>query len=63
MISGLNPSVIGGFSGICALMGVAATFVSAKMVKHLGILRVGSASYMFLVLVRNSVLLSFTVCV
>ncbi|CAI9103557.1 OLC1v1002068C1 [Oldenlandia corymbosa var. corymbosa] len=37
---GLNPSVIGGFSGLCAFMGVAATFVSATLVKRLGILKV-----------------------
>ncbi|XP_009609098.1 solute carrier family 40 member 3, chloroplastic isoform X1 [Nicotiana tabacum] len=44
---GLNPSIIGCFSGICAFMGVAATFVSAKMVKHLGILRAGAAGLIF----------------
>lgn len=40
---GLNPSIIGGFSGLCALMGVAATFLSANMVKRLGILKAGAA--------------------
>nr|WEQ60890.1 FPN1 [Lycium barbarum] len=44
---GLNPSIIGGFSGLCAFIGVAATFVSAKMVKHLGILRAGAAGLLF----------------
>ncbi|CAN4108919.1 unnamed protein product [Withania somnifera] len=44
---GLNPSIIGGFSGLCAFIGVAATFVSAKMVKHLGILRAGAAGLVF----------------
>lgn len=39
---GLNPSIIGGFSGLCAFMGVAATFVSANMVKKLGILKAGA---------------------
>ncbi|KAG9144856.1 hypothetical protein Leryth_018989 [Lithospermum erythrorhizon] len=40
---GLNPSIIGGFSGLCALMGVTATFLSADMVKRLGILKAGAA--------------------
>ncbi|KAI3417318.1 Solute carrier family 40 protein [Psidium guajava] len=44
---GLNPSVIGGFSGLCAFMGVAATFVSANLVKHLGILKAGAAGLLF----------------
>ncbi|XP_040373119.1 solute carrier family 40 member 3, chloroplastic isoform X2 [Rosa chinensis] len=41
--SGLNPSIIGGFSGLCAFMGVAATFVSASLVRRLGILKAGAA--------------------
>ncbi|KAL0364858.1 UNVERIFIED_CONTAM: Solute carrier family 40 member 3, chloroplastic [Sesamum angustifolium] len=44
---GLNPTIIGGFSGLCAFMGVAATFVSAKMVERLGILRAGAAGLIF----------------
>ncbi|KAI5658543.1 hypothetical protein M9H77_27336 [Catharanthus roseus] len=40
---GLNPSLIGGFSGLCAFMGVAATFISARLVKQLGILKAGAA--------------------
>lgn len=40
--SGLNPSIIGGFNGLCAFMGVAATFVSARLVKHVGILKAGA---------------------
>lgn len=40
---GINPSIIGGFSGLSAFMGVAATFVSASMVKRLGILKAGAA--------------------
>ncbi|XP_011087494.1 solute carrier family 40 member 3, chloroplastic [Sesamum indicum] len=44
---GLNPTIIGGFSGLCAFMGVAATFVSAKMVERLGILRAGAAGLVF----------------
>lgn len=41
-LTGLNPSIIGGFSGLCASMGVAATFLSAYLVRHLGILKVAS---------------------
>ncbi|GFP80357.1 solute carrier family 40 member 3 chloroplastic [Phtheirospermum japonicum] len=44
---GLNPTIIGGFSGLCAFMGVAATFVSAKMVERLGILKAGAAGLIF----------------
>ncbi|KAL8527827.1 hypothetical protein ACS0TY_005595 [Phlomoides rotata] len=44
---GLNPTIIGGFSGLCALMGVAATFVSTKMVERLGILKAGAAGLIF----------------
>ncbi|CAK9171434.1 unnamed protein product [Ilex paraguariensis] len=40
---GLNPSIIGGFSGLCAFMGVAATFMSADLVKRFGILKTGAA--------------------
>ncbi|KAL8231767.1 hypothetical protein R6Q57_001545 [Mikania cordata] len=36
---GLSPSLIGGFSCLCAFMGVGATFMSAQMVKRLGILK------------------------
>ncbi|XP_024007175.1 solute carrier family 40 member 3, chloroplastic isoform X1 [Eutrema salsugineum] len=36
----VNPSVIGGFSALCAVMGVAATFLSANLVKRFGILKV-----------------------
>ncbi|KAI3448476.1 hypothetical protein Pfo_005141 [Paulownia fortunei] len=44
---GLNPSIIGGFSGLCAFMGVAATIVSAKLVERLGILKAGAAGLIF----------------
>ncbi|EPS69601.1 hypothetical protein M569_05162, partial [Genlisea aurea] len=44
---GLNPSIIGGFSGLCAAMGIAATFVSAEMVKRLGLLKAGAAGLIF----------------
>ncbi|KAH9689691.1 Solute carrier family 40 member 3 [Citrus sinensis] len=42
---GLNPSIIGGFSGLCASMGVAATFLSAYLVRRLGILKIRFSSY------------------
>ncbi|XVE63133.1 hypothetical protein DITRI_Ditri06bG0175400 [Diplodiscus trichospermus] len=38
----LNPSVIGGFSGLCALMGVVATFLSSTLVRRFGILKAGA---------------------
>ncbi|TYG58851.1 hypothetical protein ES288_D08G255500v1 [Gossypium darwinii] len=44
---GLNPSVIGGFSGLCAFMGVAATFLSASLVRRFGILKAGAVSLTF----------------
>ncbi|XP_075477432.1 solute carrier family 40 member 3, chloroplastic-like isoform X4 [Primulina tabacum] len=44
---GLRPSIIGGFNVLFALIGVAATFVSAKMVKRLGILEAGAAGLIF----------------
>ncbi|KAF5202465.1 Solute carrier family 40 member 3 protein [Thalictrum thalictroides] len=44
---GLDPSIIGGFSGLCAFMGVAATFISATLVKRLGILKAGAAGLVF----------------
>ncbi|GJY42024.1 solute carrier family 40 member 3, chloroplastic [Tanacetum coccineum] len=40
---GLSPSLVGGFSCLCAFMGVGATFMSAQMVKKLGILKAGAA--------------------
>ncbi|KAB5556006.1 hypothetical protein DKX38_006915 [Salix brachista] len=44
---GVNPSIIGGFSGLCAFMGVAATFLSATLVKQLGILKAGASGLVF----------------
>ncbi|XP_065852930.1 solute carrier family 40 member 3, chloroplastic [Euphorbia lathyris] len=44
---GVNPSIIGGFSGLCALMGVAATFLTATLVRHLGVLKAGAAGLVF----------------
>uniref|UniRef100_A0A1J3GX81 Solute carrier family 40 member n=1 Tax=Noccaea caerulescens TaxID=107243 RepID=A0A1J3GX81_NOCCA len=43
----VNPSVIGGFSGLCAVMGVAATFLSANLVKRFGILKAGAVGLFF----------------
>lgn len=37
---GIAPSVIGAFGGLSALMGVGATFISANLVRKLGILKV-----------------------
>ncbi|KFK26445.1 hypothetical protein AALP_AA8G249400 [Arabis alpina] len=43
----INPSIIGGFSGLCAVMGVAATFLSASLVKRFGILKAGAVGLFF----------------
>ncbi|KAH0850997.1 hypothetical protein HID58_095064 [Brassica napus] len=43
----VNPSVIGGFTGLCAVMGVAATFLSANLVKRFGILKAGAVGLFF----------------
>ncbi|KAI0513472.1 hypothetical protein KFK09_009495 [Dendrobium nobile] len=45
--SRVNPSIIGGFSGLSAFMGVAATFISATLVEKLGILKAGAAGLVF----------------
>nr|GEX24955.1 zinc finger, CCHC-type [Tanacetum cinerariifolium] len=45
--AGLNPFLVGGFSCLCAFMGVGATFMSALMVKKLGILKAGEAGLIF----------------
>ncbi|KAF7817976.1 solute carrier family 40 member 3, chloroplastic-like isoform X1 [Senna tora] len=55
---GLHPSVIGGFSGLCAFMGVAATFVSSTLVKQFGILKAGAVGLVF-----QALLLSMAVAV
>lgn len=44
---GLNPSIVGAFSGLCACMGVAATFLSANLVKRFGILKAGAVGLIF----------------
>ncbi|XP_027364088.1 solute carrier family 40 member 3, chloroplastic isoform X2 [Abrus precatorius] len=55
---GLHPSIIGGFSGLCAFMGVAATFVSSTLVKQFGILKAGAVGLVF-----QALLLSMAVAV
>lgn len=45
--AGINPSIIGGFSGLCSIMGFAATFMSASLVRQLGILKVAISSMVF----------------
>lgn len=47
MHHGISPSIVGGFSGLCAFMGVAATFITATLVKKLGILKAGAAGLIF----------------
>uniref|UniRef100_A0A1D1YCP4 Solute carrier family 40 member n=1 Tax=Anthurium amnicola TaxID=1678845 RepID=A0A1D1YCP4_9ARAE len=44
---GISPYIIGGFSGLCALMGITATFTSSSLVKRLGILKAGAAGLIF----------------
>ncbi|KAE9611914.1 putative major facilitator superfamily domain-containing protein [Lupinus albus] len=44
---GLSPSIVGGFSTMCAFMGVAATFVSSTLVKQFGILKAGAVGLVF----------------
>ncbi|KAJ0976411.1 hypothetical protein J5N97_018376 [Dioscorea zingiberensis] len=61
---GISPSIIGGFSGLCAFMGVSATFMSAALVKKLGILKAGAAGLILqssLLMVAVTVLLSGSV--
>ncbi|CAL9112440.1 unnamed protein product [Musa acuminata var. zebrina] len=55
---GINPSIIGGFSGLCSIMGFAATFMSASLVRQLGILKAGAAGLIF-----QAVLLTLAVSV
>ncbi|XP_072997354.1 solute carrier family 40 member 2, chloroplastic-like [Typha latifolia] len=47
MHHGVSPSIIGGFSGLCSIMGFAATFISSSLVKRLGILKAGAAGLIF----------------
>eukprot|EP00249_Psilotum_nudum_P022960 c28703_g1_i4 orf=415-2154(-) len=39
---GLNPSIIGAFSGMGAFMGFAATFISAGLIQKFGVLKAGA---------------------
>ncbi|CAL0316549.1 unnamed protein product [Lupinus luteus] len=55
---GLSPSIVGGFSTMCAFMGVAATFVSSTLVKQFGILKAGAVGLVF-----QALLLSMAVAV
>ncbi|OIW13058.1 hypothetical protein TanjilG_17618 [Lupinus angustifolius] len=55
---GLSPSIVGGFSTMCAFMGVAATFVSSTLVKKFGILKAGAVGLVF-----QALLLSMAVAV
>lgn len=55
---GLNPSIIGGFSALCACMGIAATLISAHMVKRFGLLKAGAAG-----LILQAALLTISVAV
>ncbi|KAG0616218.1 hypothetical protein M758_5G099300 [Ceratodon purpureus] len=48
---GVNPSLVGLFRGLCALMGFGATFLSATMISKLGVLKAGAASLIFQALV------------
>ncbi|XP_020243580.1 solute carrier family 40 member 2, chloroplastic [Asparagus officinalis] len=47
MHHGTSPSIIGSFSGLCAFMGVAATFISSTLVEKLGTLKAGAAGLVF----------------
>lgn len=55
---GVSPSVLGAFGGSSALMGFLATFMTANLVKELGILRAGAAG-----LIAQSALLGAAVLV
>ncbi|KAF1878822.1 hypothetical protein Lal_00047494, partial [Lupinus albus] len=57
-LHGLSPSIIGGFNGMCAFMGVAATFVSSTLVNQFGILKAGAVGLVF-----QALLLSMAVAV
>nr|XP_024365668.1 solute carrier family 40 member 3, chloroplastic-like isoform X1 [Physcomitrium patens]XP_024365670.1 solute carrier family 40 member 3, chloroplastic-like isoform X1 [Physcomitrium patens]XP_024365671.1 solute carrier family 40 member 3, chloroplastic-like isoform X1 [Physcomitrium patens]XP_024365672.1 solute carrier family 40 member 3, chloroplastic-like isoform X1 [Physcomitrium patens] len=48
---GVNASLVGLFRGLCALMGFAATFLSATMISKFGVLKAGAASLIFQALV------------
>ncbi|XP_024376487.1 solute carrier family 40 member 3, chloroplastic isoform X2 [Physcomitrium patens] len=48
---GVNPSLVGLFRGLSALMGFGATFLSATLIGKLGVLKAGAASLIFQALV------------
>lgn len=58
LLAGVSPSVLGAFGGSSALMGFLATFMTANLVKELGILRAGAAG-----LIAQSALLGAAVLV
>ncbi|KAG8084453.1 hypothetical protein GUJ93_ZPchr0010g8505 [Zizania palustris] len=55
---GVSPSVIGAFGGLSALVGILATFMTASLVRELGILKAGAAG-----LIAQSTLLGAAVVV
>nr|PNR27283.1 hypothetical protein PHYPA_029435 [Physcomitrium patens] len=48
---GVNASLVGLFGGLCALVGFAATFLSATMISKFGVSKAGAASLIFQALV------------
>ncbi|XP_008809257.2 solute carrier family 40 member 2, chloroplastic [Phoenix dactylifera] len=56
---GINPSIIGGFSGLCSIMGFAATCISATLVKKLGILKAGAAGLIFQALLLTAAVVMY----
>ncbi|XP_072983073.1 solute carrier family 40 member 2, chloroplastic-like [Typha latifolia] len=58
MHHGISPSIVGGFSGLSALMGILATFISARLVKKHGLLKAGAAG-----LITQALLLTTAVAV
>nr|XP_019704334.1 solute carrier family 40 member 2, chloroplastic isoform X2 [Elaeis guineensis] len=59
MHHGINPSIIGGFSGLCSIMGFVATFISATLVKKLGILKAGAAGLIFQALLLTAAVVMY----
>jgi hypothetical protein len=47
LLTGINPSLIGLFRGMCALMGFTATFLSASIISKLGVLKAGASALVF----------------
>uniref|UniRef100_A0A453JYA5 Solute carrier family 40 member n=1 Tax=Aegilops tauschii subsp. strangulata TaxID=200361 RepID=A0A453JYA5_AEGTS len=46
-LTGISPSIVGAFSGLCSVMGLVATFISSSLVKRVGILKAGAAGLIF----------------